>query len=116
MDDERNTPATPEDAHPARPEQTEHGFDEGLGDRPRPPAQRRVGSFGDGLADEPPGKRRRRRFSEGLEDPDSPPDERVERRFSEGLERDESAPDRPTPADGATRPTAPDRSDAARRD
>jgi hypothetical protein len=82
-----------EQAHPAAPEQTEHGFDEGLGNRPRPPAQRRVGSFGDGLAEEEPVARRRRRFSEGVERL-ADADDDAERRFSEGQERDDRATDR----------------------
>ena len=88
----------PEDAHPAIPEQTQHGFDEGLGRRPRPAAQRRVGSFGDGLADESPRDRAGGRFSEGLESEPAADDERVERRFSEGLERDEPGGDPPRAA------------------
>lgn len=83
-----------ENAHPARPEQPGHGYDEGLGRRPRPPAQRRVGSFADGVAEEAPGERERRRYSEGLEDPEKTPDERVERRFSEGLEHGDPGDDR----------------------
>ena len=85
----------PEDGHPATPEQTDSGFDERLGRRPRPPAERRVGSFEDGVAEEPDGKRRRRRFSEGLERESGAEDKSVERRFSEGLERDASREDGP---------------------
>jgi hypothetical protein len=82
----------PEDAHPATPEQPRNGFDEGQGRRPRPPAERRVGSFGDGLAEDGPPKRERRRFSEGLEqEPAAAGDKDVERRFGEGLEQDDRA-------------------------
>jgi hypothetical protein len=83
----------PEKAHPAAPEQTEHGFDEGLRNRPRSPAERRVGTFGDGLTDDPDVPRRRRRFSEGQEH-EHGPDDATERRFSQGLEGDERATDR----------------------
>lgn len=38
-----------ESKHPAAPEQVEHGFDEGVGRRPRPDPQRRVGRFSNGL-------------------------------------------------------------------
>jgi hypothetical protein len=70
----------------AAPEQVDQGFDEGIGQRPRPAAQRRVGSFADGI--EPPGRShaKRRRFSEGIEQfPDSPANE-TEGRFSTGAE------------------------------
>jgi hypothetical protein len=87
----------PQDRHPAAPEQTQHGFDEGVGRRPRRPAGRRVGSFGDGLAEDTPPEREPRRFSEGLEqEPSDASEKDVERRFSEGLEErdaDREVPD-----------------------
>jgi len=85
----------PEDVHPATPEQTEHGFDEGLGRRPRSPAERRVGSFGDGLVEESPDERPRRRFSEGVEREAADGEKGVERRFSEGLEGGDPGADDP---------------------
>jgi hypothetical protein len=75
-----------DDTHPAAPEQTEHGFDEGAGRRPRPRPQRRVGRFSDGIAAED-SERERRRFSEGIEQSPEAPDSAAERRFSEGIER-----------------------------
>jgi hypothetical protein len=76
-----------EPEHPAAPEQVDHGFDEGVGRRPRPARQRRVGRFSDGIEKRPQEERTTRRFSEGIEaDPESP-DNAVERRFSEGLDR-----------------------------
>lgn len=79
----------PEREHPAAPEQVEHGFDEGMGVRPRPPAQRHVGRFSEGLEHETETPRRRGRFSNGLEQDPDDPEREVERRFSEGLERDD---------------------------
>jgi hypothetical protein len=59
--------------HSAAPEQIEHGFDEGIGARPRPSIYRRVGRFSDGIAARALKVLRRRRFSEGIErSPDSP--------------------------------------------
>jgi hypothetical protein len=75
--------------HPAAPEQIEHGFDEGVGRRPRPPKQRRVGSFGDGIEREADSARVRGRFSEGAEQHPDDEANATERRFSEGAERDE---------------------------
>lgn len=80
MDEERE--------HVAAPEQVEHGFDEGMGRRPRRPEQRQVGRFSKGMEREPDTTRRRGRFSDGVEhDPDDP-SHGTERRFSEGLEHD----------------------------
>ena len=76
-----------DDTHPAAPEQTEHGFDEGAGRRPRPPSQRCVGRFSNGIAAED-SDRERRRFSEGIEQSPDAPDNATERRFSEGIERE----------------------------
>src|SRR5918992_3618836 len=75
-----------ETEHPAAPEQVEHGFDQGVGRRPRPAHQRRVGRFSDGIDRRPEAKRTRRRFSEGTEAYPEAPVNAVERRFSEGLD------------------------------
>lgn len=75
-----------ESEHPAAPEQVEHGFDEGVGRRPRPDSQRRVGRFSNGLDRWPEENWTRRRFSEGVEANPTSPDNAVERRFSEGLD------------------------------
>jgi hypothetical protein len=74
----------PEREHVAAPEQTEHGFDEGLGRRPRTPDQRRVGRFSDGIEARTQEELRRRRFSEGVERFPESPENAAERRFSEG--------------------------------
>jgi hypothetical protein len=76
-----------EPEHPAAPEQVEHGFDEGIGRRPRPARQRRVGRFSDGIASRPDENRTRRRFSEGVEKRPDSPENAVERRFSEGVDQ-----------------------------
>jgi hypothetical protein len=80
---------TPDREHPAAPEQVEHGFDEGVGRRPRSPAQRRVGRFGDRPDNLTDAKLRRPRFSEGIEQRPGSEENRAERRFSEGNERDD---------------------------
>jgi hypothetical protein len=72
----------------AAPEQVEHGFDEGVGRRPRPPEQRRVGRFSEGIESDPDAERRRGRFSEGAEKEPDDPEHAVERRFREGVEHD----------------------------
>ena len=76
-----------ETEHPAAPEQIEHGFDEGIGARPRSRAQRRVGRFSDGIEARTLEELRRRRFSEGNERfPEASPDA-AEGRFDRGYER-----------------------------
>jgi hypothetical protein len=75
-----------EDEHPAAPEQVEHGFDEGVGKRPRPPSKRRVGRFSEGVEHDSEAPLRRGRFSEGVEQRPESPDKTAERRFSEGVE------------------------------
>jgi len=74
--------------HPARPEQTEHGWEEGQ-ERTDAPESDREGRFSRGQEERPetPEKDSHRRFSEGQEE-DSPaaPEKNVERRFSEGQE------------------------------
>jgi hypothetical protein len=84
--------------HPAAPEQIEHGFDEGLGKRPRPRTQRRVGRFSDGIAARTQEELRRRRFSEGVERFPESPENAAERRFSQGYEQSrERGKDGPLP-------------------
>jgi hypothetical protein len=76
-----------ENEHSAAPEQSEHGFDEGIGRRPRSGAQRRVGRFSDGIEARSREELRRRRFSEGIERfPDSRRNA-VEGGFDRGYER-----------------------------
>lgn len=77
-----------EHEHVAAPEQVEHGFDEGIGRRPRRPAQRHVGRFSEGIESKPDAKRRRGRFSDGIEQDPDDPSHSIERRFSQGLEHD----------------------------
>ena len=76
-----------EPEHPAAPEQIEHGFDEGVGRRPRRSSQRRVGRFSAGIETRREEPRKRRRFSEGVERSPEGPENTTERRFSEGLDR-----------------------------
>jgi hypothetical protein len=76
----------------AAPEQVEHGFDEGVGRRPRRPEQRRVGRFSEGIESDPDPERRRGRFSEGAEQEPDDPEHAVERRFSEVLSTTASPP------------------------
>ena len=72
--------------HPTAPEQAEHGLDQGLGHRPRPPRLRRVRRVGQGLA-RLATRWRRPRFSRGMEHRPEDPDKDADRRFSEGMER-----------------------------
>jgi hypothetical protein len=72
--------------HPAAPEQIEHGFDEGVGRRPRPDEQRRVGRFSDGIEARTREELRRRRFSEGIERFDESRRNDVEGSFGRGYE------------------------------
>jgi hypothetical protein len=80
--------------HPAKPEQPEEGFGEGLEDREKFPEDDKVGRFSEGeeaLGEEDPEKHHRGRFSEGEEALDEEdPEKHVERRFSEGV--DETPP------------------------
>jgi len=76
-----------EHEHPAAPEQIEHGFDEGVGRRPRPPKQRRVGQFSEGIESDPDAAPERGRFSTGAEQGPGDAAKPTERRFSEGVER-----------------------------
>jgi hypothetical protein len=76
-----------EQEHPAAPEQVEHGFDEGVGRRPKQPKQRRIGRFSDGVESDADAEPKRGRFSTGGEQHPEDPDNATERRFSEGVER-----------------------------
>ena len=76
-----------EHEHPAAPEQVGRGFDEGVGRRPRPAQQRRVGRFSDGIETVHPDRLERRRFSEDIEQRPAAPSDTAERRFSEGVDR-----------------------------
>jgi hypothetical protein len=91
-DDER----TAEDAaaerlkhkHPARPEQVDEGFAEGVDKKPDLPEEEREPNYARGIAHEgPPGTERHGRFSQGAEELPDTPEKEVERRFSEGTER-----------------------------
>jgi hypothetical protein len=75
--------------HPARPEQTEHGWEEGF-EQTDTPESEREGRFSRGQEEhgETPEKERHKRFSEGQEkQPEATPEKNVERRFSEGQEK-----------------------------
>lgn len=76
--------------HPARPEQTEHGWEEGF-EQTDTPESEREGRFSRGQEErgETPEKERHKRFSEGQEEdePEAAPEKNVERRFSEGQEK-----------------------------
>ena len=79
MEDEPRYPAgadrVDEREHPAQPEQTDHGFEEGVDVKPDTPEEDRE--------EEEIG-----RFSEGQEELPETPEKDVERRFSEGQEID----------------------------
>lgn len=77
--------------HAGVPEQVEHGFDEGLGRRPGPPAQRRVARFGDRPETGTDAELDRRRFSEGVEQRPGSRENRTARKFSEGYEHGRDA-------------------------
>src|SRR3712207_4034705 len=74
--------------HPASPEQTGTGFEQGFDQRRDTPAEQQGPDFArgidDGVGEEASGQRR---FSEGIEQSPDTPDKTVERRFSEGIER-----------------------------
>jgi len=75
--------------HPARPEQSEHGWAEGQ-EHTDTPQSEREGRFSRGQEQhgETPEKEPHKRFSEGQEEtPESAPEKNVERRFSEGQEK-----------------------------
>jgi hypothetical protein len=71
--------------NPATPDQTEHGFAEGMHRRPHD--RGRLGRFSDGLARRLRHRRRRPRFSRGMEQRSAARDEEAGGRYSEGMER-----------------------------
>ena len=74
--------------HPAKPEQTDEGFETGY-DQARDTPEEELGpNFARGISREvPPGTERHGRFSTGEEElPEDDPEKNVERRFSEGIE------------------------------
>ena len=74
--------------HPARPEQQDSGFAEGVDQKPDTPAEDLEPDFARGVREgEEPDVERHPRFSEGAEEQPDTPDKTVERRFSEGVER-----------------------------
>jgi hypothetical protein len=75
--------------HPAKPEQTDEGYETGYDQRRDTPEEELEPNFARGIADEDePGTERQGRFSEGQEKrPRDTPEKKVERRFSEGVER-----------------------------
>ena len=75
--------------HPAKPEQTDEGFETGYDQRRDTPEEQLESNFARGISEEPPGGERQGRFSTGEEQlPEDDPEKKVERRFSEGIERD----------------------------
>src|SRR5919202_52519 len=94
MEDEPRYPAgadrVDEREHPAQPEQTEHGFEQGQDVKPDTPEEDHVGTFAEGqaLTPEAPDEEEIGRFSEGQEELPETPEKEVERRFSEGQEID----------------------------
>jgi hypothetical protein len=74
--------------HPARPEQTEHGWEEGV-ERTDTRESESEGRFSRGQEEhgETPEKEPHRRFSEGQEESEAELEKNVERRFSEGQEK-----------------------------
>ena len=75
--------------HPAKPEQTDEGYETGYEQRRDTPEEEREPSYARGIArEDAPGTERHGRFSEGHEKrPRDAPEKKVERRFSEGAER-----------------------------
>jgi hypothetical protein len=77
-----------EHEHPARPEQTDEGFAEGIDQKPDSPEEELEPNFARGISHEDvPGTEEHGRFSEGAEELPDTPEKEVERRFSEGIER-----------------------------
>ena len=73
--------------HPAKPEQTDEGFETGYDQRRDTPEEQLEPNFARGISAEPPGGERHGRFSTGEEElPEDDPEKNVERRFSEGIE------------------------------
>jgi hypothetical protein len=76
------------DEHPARPEQTDKGFETGYDQERDTPEEKLEPNFARGTAhEELPEEHRHGHFSTGEEQTPDAPEEHVERRFSEGTER-----------------------------
>ena len=76
-----------EHEHPARPEQPNEGFAEGIDAKPDTPEEQLEPDYARGARTGPePEAEVHRRFSEGIEQTPDTPDKTVERRFSEGVE------------------------------
>ena len=74
--------------HPARPEQTDEGFERGYDQERDTPEEELEPNYARGISREDvPGTERHGRFSEGQEQLPDSPEKEVERRFSEGVER-----------------------------
>ncbi|MBI5105168.1 MAG: hypothetical protein HZB46_09335, partial [Solirubrobacterales bacterium] len=74
-----------EHKHPARPEQPDTGFAEGIDHKPDTPAEELEPDYARGERTGPEEDvEERGRFSEGIEQLPDTPDKTVERRFSEG--------------------------------
>ena len=74
--------------HPARPEQTDEGYETGYDQERDTPEEELEPNFARGVSHEdPPGTEHHGRFSEGAEELPDTPEKNVERRFSEGIER-----------------------------
>jgi hypothetical protein len=87
-DEVRDTAAEQgEHKHPAKPEQTDEGFETGY-EQERDSAEELVEpNFARGISEEAePGTEHHGRFSEGEEELPDSPEKQVERRFSEGIE------------------------------
>jgi hypothetical protein len=77
-----------EHEHPARPEQTDQGFETGYDQERDTPEEELEPNYARGISqEEPPGTEKHGRFSEGQEELPDSPEKQVERRFSEGVER-----------------------------
>jgi hypothetical protein len=81
--EERTNPMAASNENPATPEQTEHGFAEGM--QRRPSRRQRLGRFSDGLARRLT-RLRRHRFSRGMERHPEAPGQEAGGRYSEGME------------------------------
>ncbi len=74
--------------HPAKPEQTDEGFETGYDQARDTPEEQLEPNFARGISQEqPPGTEHHGRFSEGAEELPDTPEKEIERRFSEGIER-----------------------------
>jgi hypothetical protein len=77
-----------EHEHPARPEQTDEGYEQGYDQARDTPEEELEPNFARGISREDvPGTEKHGRFSEGQEKLPDSPEKQVERRFSQGVER-----------------------------